>query len=182
MHRGVLVGQVEGVRVPVEDALHRHLREHAVGELGRGLRLLRPADGVEVLTEAARAETDARERLLDLARADAAAARREIGRLAGLSRLVAAIAGPCAERRIVDVVGRPEVAVENQVMALRILSQVLGGEAEHGAAGILELLGHLCADVVVRREADLVLAVRLEVPRRHDELEAGRRRRADRAA
>ena len=77
-----------------------------------------------------------------------------------------------------NIIGRTDVAVENQVVALGILPQVVGGEAEHGAGGILELLRHLGADVVIRREAQLVLAMRFEMPGRHDELEAsaGRRR------
>ena len=57
-------------------------------------------------------------------------------------------------------------------MALRILPQLLAGEAEIGPRRILELLRHLIRDVVVGREADLVLAVRLELPGRHLELDA----------
>ena len=64
------------------------------------------------------------------------------------------------------------------MVALGILSEILLVEAEQGAARILERLRHLAADVIVRRETDLVLAVRFELPRGHFELDAhtGRRR------
>ena len=62
-------------------------------------------------------------------------------------------------------------------MALRILPQLLPAEPEHRPGRILELLRHLGRDVVVRREAELVLALRGQGPFGHHELDprAGRR-------
>src|SRR5262249_34403849 len=157
----------------------RDLREDAVDVLDVELRLLRAANGEEGLCAplTARAEADAGEGLLDLAGAGSAATRGEVGRLAGLARRLAAVARPGAGRGVVDVVGRAEVAVQDEVMALRILAQLLAGEAEVLTARVEELGGNLGRDVVVGGEAELVLAVRLEVPGRHDELNALVRRR-----
>src|SRR5690606_1687241 len=119
----------------------------------------------------ARTVADARERRLRLAAAEAAAARRQIGRLARLAMTLAAGAGPRAERRIgdVDALGAEVLrrVVEDQVVALRILPQLEALEAEH--AVVLELGRNLIGDVVVGREAELVLALRRQVPLRHHE-------------
>ena len=70
-----------------------------------------------------------------VARAEAASPHEaRIGRLALLPGPVAAVAGPAPEGGIVHV-GVPDVAIEDQVMALRILPQLLAGEAEHGPVG-----------------------------------------------
>src|SRR5262249_17721014 len=142
VHRGVFVGQVEGVRVPVEDPLHRDLCEDAVDVADGGLGLLGTADGVEALPAAGWTEPDAGERLLDRARTGAAPARREVRRLALLPRALPPVARPLAEGRVVHA-RRAEVAIEDQVVALRILPQLLPREAEHGPGRILELLGDL---------------------------------------
>src|SRR5262249_50731454 len=69
-----------------------------------------------------------------------------------------------AKRRIVDVAHRSARIVQDQVVTLRVLTQLLSREAEVVAAWIAELGRNLAADVVVRRDADLVLAVRRKVP------------------
>src|SRR5207249_3361643 len=105
VHCRVLVGQVEGMRVPEEDALRRGGGPHARGEVDVRLGLLRAADlgVVEEPTRQLGAVPDAGERLLHLAPADAAPARREVGRLADLTVLLPPGAGPGAERRVVDL-------------------------------------------------------------------------------
>ncbi len=64
VQRVVLVRQVEGVRVPVEDAAHRHLREDALVKGLHGLRCLRAADLTvqDRQPVAARPEADAADR------------------------------------------------------------------------------------------------------------------------
>src|SRR5262249_45759294 len=156
----------------------RNLREDAVDVVDARLRLLRATDRGRHHGAVARPEADAREGLLDGGHAEAGTARGEIRRLALLPVPVAAVARPRPEGGIVHV-APAEVAIQDEVVALRVLSQLLAREPEHRPARVLELLRHLARDVVVGGEADLVLAVRLEMPRRHHELDAvaGSRRR-----
>ena len=173
VHCRVLVGQVEGMRVPEEDALGWCGGPHARGEVDVRLGLLRAADlgVVEEPTRQLGAVPDAGERLLHLAPADAAPARREVGRLADLTVLLPPGAGPGAERRVVDLRDGAEEQVQDEVVALRILPEGLR-VPEEVAERIRELGRHLVREVEVGREAELVLAVRRELPGRHDELVA----------
>src|SRR5262249_3954183 len=179
MHDRVIGGEVKCMRIPVEDPLHRDLRENAREVLDVELCFLRAADRVEGLSaaRAGRAETDASERLLDLARTRAGATRSEVGRLADLAGIASTVARPGAEGRVVNVVRRTGVVVEQEVVALRVLPELLTGEAEELPTRVLELLGNLARNVVVGREADLVFAVRRQRPGRHDEVGPGARSR-----
>src|SRR5206468_7044207 len=133
VHHRALIGQVEGVRVPEEYAAERGRRPDGRREVDLGLRPLRAADRevVERETGNGRPVPDAGERLTHLAPADATAARREVRRLARLAVLVAADAGPGAERGVVDLAERAGEQIQDQVVALRILAEDLGvpGEA-----------------------------------------------------
>src|SRR5438128_543736 len=88
VHHRVLIRQVEGVWVPEEDALRGRRGPHARREIDFGLGLLRAADldGVEEAVHL-RPVAEAGEGFLRLAPADAATARREVGRLAYLAVL-----------------------------------------------------------------------------------------------
>src|SRR5262249_61150833 len=109
--------------------------------------------------------------LLDRGHAEAGAARGEIRRLALLPVPVAAVARPRPEGGIVHV-APAEVAIQDEVVALRVLPELLAREPEHRPAGILELLRYLARDVGVGVERDLVPPVHFEVPRQHHDLAA----------
>ena len=124
VHHRILIRQVEGMRIPEEDAPHRRRRPNRRGEVDPGLGLLRTPDreGVEGCAGNGGAIADAGERLAHFAPADAAAARREIGRLACLAVPLPTDAGPCAERRVVDLIDGANEEIEDEVVALRILA------------------------------------------------------------
>src|SRR5690606_30883321 len=112
--------------------------------LRRLLRLLRAAD-LDARHAALHrwSEAGAGEAVAVLGRAEPAAARRQVRRLARLARALAALARPRAEGRVVDVLHRHARVVQDEVVALRVLTQLARLEAEVLPARVAVLLGHL---------------------------------------
>ena len=155
VHHRVFVRQVEGVRVPEQDALHRNLREHPVGELAVALRLLRAADGVLGDAHVGADRSRCRQRTAGWrwcrcrCRTTSGPSARRSARLCRRR---------CTSTRRTTGHGCRQhchVAIENQDGGSADPAGDLAVEAEQRAARVLELLRHLAGDVVVRGEADL---------------------------